>query len=656
MSDTEALSNKLSAARDNFRKSVREVRENAEKEIDNIRKTSEIRETNQKEAYKKDRAKLENESRETVDRYVKQSTERMEEATQKYRNEVQQMQKKHDRDRFVESQALNEKLGRISDQYRTRQELSDARNSELLNQVKKSVDDRQKKDAVRIAKERAQFTETTQDKMRDFLDKQVGEIKNVSDRHQKDILEVNEYNLRDKNRVKNSLNAYIDEMKVNNKAEKELLLKEKREATERGENARTMERARLEKEFSKTIDNLSGKAEADRARTERNLLEQLNFERKQFQDSTRKNSNIVNDMVETTKTNNKIHENQMKNAKAKMDVIRKNATADVIKNQREFNDRYDQLDRKHQKARTGEKTRLLAESRQNYNELLNNKIEAVNKEKRDGRIMLNRYQQQLRGLRRDTDLKIFENNQETKKLLRANNERHYNMVNKMTERNQDALSDYKQQVHEEKSALVEQTRDRVAETGLNLRKYYETKIGNMSDTHIKKMEKMQETLDDTIRKYENLLRDNQLRNADMFDEFQRIAQTEQKLQKQEFTQQVKDKEAQFKYRLDETRRTYEGKLSEAKEQAELRIMELTNRYENEIATERKNFYRVLKQKMTESQRSLQSLSMRMDAEKKALRTQMESRITDLQNENRKIRQLNVQRREYLDKIEADDVS
>jgi hypothetical protein len=656
MSDTEVLSNKLSAARDNYRKSLREVRANAEKEIDNIRNTSEIRENNQKEAYKKDKAMLENENKQTVDQYVKQTTERMEAATKKYRDDVKDMQTKHDRERYVETQNINEKLNRISDQYRTRQGLTEARNADLLSQSKKSMDDRMKKDAINLQKEREAFTETTQNKMRDFLDKQSKEIKTVSDRHQKNILENNEYNLRDKNRVKNSLNDYIDELKADRTAERELLLKDRKEAIARGEKAKALERGRLEKEFAGTIDNLSGKAEADRARTERNLLNQLKFERKQFQDSSRKSTNIVNDMVETAKTNNQIHENQMKNAKAKMDMIRKMATGDVIKNQREFNERYEKLDIKHQKARTDEKTRLLADSRQKYNELLNNKIESVNKEKRDGRIMLNRYQQQLRGLARDTDLKIFENNQETKKLLRTNNERHYKMVNKMTERSQDALADYKEQVHEEKSKLIEQTRDRVAETGLSLRKYYETKMGAMSDTHSSKMEKMQETLDDTIRKYETLLRDNQLRNAEMFDEFQRIAQTEQKLQKQEFNQQVKDKEAQFKYNLDGTRRTYEGKLSEAKDQAELRIMELTNRYENEIATERKNFYRVLKQKMTESQRSLQSLSMRMDAEKKALRTQMESRITDLQNENRKIRQLNVQRREYLEKIEADDVS
>ena len=138
-------------------------------------------------------------------------------------------------------------------------------------------------------------------------------------------------------------------------------------------------------------------------------------------------------------------------------------------------------------------------------------------------------------------------------------------------------------------------------------------------------------------------------------DFQKTAQTEQKLLKNEFIQQMKDKEVENKYNMDETRKVYEQKLAEAKDQSDLRIMELTNRYENEIATERKNFYRVLKQKMSESQRALQSLSQRMDAEKKSLRMQMESRITDLQNENRKIRQLNVQRQEYLDKIEPEDL-
>ena len=68
---------------------------------------------------------------------------------------------------FLESQAINEKLNRISDQYRIRQDLNKARSNEL-NQVKKSVDDRQKQDILRIAKERDEFNETSRDQMRDF--------------------------------------------------------------------------------------------------------------------------------------------------------------------------------------------------------------------------------------------------------------------------------------------------------------------------------------------------------------------------------------------------------------------------------------------------------------------------------------------------------
>lgn len=656
MSETDALASKLSTARDNYRQAVREVRADADRQIDHVRKTSEIREQNQTEAYKKDKALTQKEYKTTLDTYNEQSRSRMEDATRKYLEETQDLKNAHDRERFIQTRTNQEKLDRISDSYRTRQELSDARSKEAIDQVKTNADRRQKSDKLSNEKERQEFTENTRLKMRDMLDKTSGEIKTVSDRHQKDMLQTNEYNLREKNRLRNSLESYIDELKTDRSEERALLLKDKQDAIARGEANKMAERVRLEGEFANTIDSLSERAEQSRARTERNLLGQMDFERKQHQDSSRKNSNIVNDMVETAKTNHQIHENQMKNAKAKIDLIRKQSTGEVVQNQREFNDRYNALDRKHQKKRTEEKTQILTESRGDYNELLNSKIEAVNREKRDGRIMLNRYQQQLKGLRRDTDLKIFENNQETKKLLMTNNERHYNLVNKMSERNQEALADYKQQVHEEKSALIEETRDQVAETGLNLRKYYEEKIANMTDNHNKKTENLESTLESTIHKYENLLRDNQLRNAEMFDEFQRIAQTEQKLQRKEFSQQLIDKEAQFKYKMDETRGVYEGKLSEAKDQSELRIMELTNRYENEIATERKNFYRVLKQKMSESQRTLQSLAMRMDAEKKALRTQMESRITDLQNENRKIRQLNVQRREYMDKIEAEDIS
>lgn len=656
MSETDALSSKLSAARENYRRSVREVREDADRQIENVKNTSEMREQNQTEAYKKDKALTQAEYQSTLDNYTQKSRERMEEATNKYLENVEALKKNHDRQRFVESQEQKNKLNRIADSYRIRQDLSDARSKETLDQLKSSVDRKKNLDKLENEKEYKELTETTQSKMRDLMDKTTGEIRSVSDRHEKELLKVNEYNLRDKNRVKNSLESYIDELKTNRTSERDLLLKDKHDAVARGEKEKQAERLRLESEFANTIGNLSEKAESDRARTERNLLNQMNFERKQAQDNSRKNSNIVNDMVETSKTNYQIHDNQMKNAKVKIDMIRKQSTGEVVRNQREFNDRYDELDQKHQKKRTEEKTAILSETRGRYNELLNNKIEAVNREKRDGRIMLNRYQQQLKGLRRDTDLKIFENNQETKKMLQANNERHYNMINKMTERNQEALADYKQQVHEEKSVLVEQTRDQVAENGLNLRKFYENKIINMTDNHNSKVEKLESTLDDTIRKYENLLRDNQLRSAEMFDEFQRVAQTQQKIQKKEFSQQLSDKEMQFKYKMDETRGVYEGKLSEAKDQSELRIMELTNRYESEIATERKNFYRVLKQKMNESQRTLKSLAMRMEAEKKAMRTQMESRITDLQNENRKIRQLNVQRREYMDKIEPEDVS
>ena len=439
MSESEALTSKLSAARVKYRKSVEEVRENARKKIEDIKKSAQNTQNNQKAAYNKDRMRIENEARDTLDKHIKKSTDRMEEATDKYRENIGEMQKKHDRERFLESQAINEKLNRISDQYRIRQDLNKARSNELLNQVKKSVDDRQKQDILRIAKERDEFNETSRDQMRDFLNKQSLEMKDLSDRHQKEMLEVNEYNLKDKNRVKNSLNAYIDELKASNKTEKDLLIKDKKEATERYKQARMLDRARLEKEFATSFERLSSKTHNDQARKEKELLRQLNFERKLFEDDSRKKSNIVNDMVETTRTNKLIHEGQMRNAKARMDLIRQQTIDSVHKNQKEARSRYEMLDRKHLAARRSEKERILNDSRQKYNDLLNNKIEAVNKEKSDSRIMVHRYQQQLRGLLRDSDLRIFENNRDTKKLLSENNEHHIKMVNRMTARNKEAL-------------------------------------------------------------------------------------------------------------------------------------------------------------------------------------------------------------------------
>lgn len=655
MSDTDAINTKVARIRERYRNAVNEVREDANRQVKETREASELEKANLKKAYTADKQKLSEENQKTMQEYSKDISEKMDRQTDRFKSEVRDLKREHNRERYETSRDFSQRLEKVADDYRTKESLTDARNAEVLDQAKKNADSRMRRDAIQRAKEHEMFTSTTRDKMRELLDLNASDLREVSDRHSKELLQVNEYNLREKNRIRGELGEYINELKSDKKTEREQMLKEKNEAVGRVENAKKLERQRLESEFSNSINNLSDKAEKARQRTETNLLNQLNFERKLAQDNTRKNNNIVNDMVETTKTNNKIHENSLSNAKAKMDQAQKDAADRVLKNSQDFVERYDDLDRKHQKSRMDEKTRILANSRAEYNDLLHSKIDAVNREKRDGRIMINRYQQQLRGLQRDTELKVFETNQQAQKQIEENNHRHHDTLNAMTEKNQQALAEFKAQAYEDKTNLVEATRDRIADQGLALRKQYGEKISKMEADHSKKVEKLQKTLDDTISKYENLLRSNQQRNSDLYMDFQKTAQTEQKLLKNEFIQQMKDKEVENKYNMDETRKVYEQKLAEAKDQSDLRIMELTNRYENEIATERKNFYRVLKQKMSESQRALQSLSQRMDAEKKSLRMQMESRITDLQNENRKIRQLNVQRQEYLDKIEPEDL-
>ena len=168
MSDTDAINNKVASIRENYRNAVNEVRADAKREVDHIRESSEAQQVERRAAYDADKNRITKENERTVSEYTKDISEKMDQQSERFRSEVNDLKKGHDRERYTSQRDFNNRLDKISEDYRTKEKLTGARSADLLDQAKKNADRRMERDAIKQARDRDMFTDTTRGKCESF--------------------------------------------------------------------------------------------------------------------------------------------------------------------------------------------------------------------------------------------------------------------------------------------------------------------------------------------------------------------------------------------------------------------------------------------------------------------------------------------------------
>ncbi|MGB0454455.1 MAG: hypothetical protein ACPGJV_12160 [Bacteriovoracaceae bacterium] len=655
MSGTDQVNLKVNRLRKRYQDAIEDVRKENEQNLSELKKSYEAKNQTAVDNYKKDRERIEQKNLESIERYKEKLSETMSKKSQDYEDSVRQMKKDYENLNKKDREGVQEKLNRISNEYNEKERTLDQRTFDQVFEVKRQADRRQLRDRIGFSQDMELYEEHTKDRMRELGNSNAKEIKDLNNRHKDFLLASNTRHIQEKEALKKNLMDYAGKLKNQNTDEKSAM----RETFENNIKAinenKNFQQVKMEKNYSGIIQNNAAKAEQQRRTTEKDLLNQLDDVKKQAFDRSRRNNTVVNELKTTNRTNQRVNEQMMGEVKRKIKLVGQRGNDKINVAEDNFQKQLNELGRQNQNSRIREREALLSQANEEKNQIITDKIATVNREKQDNKIEVSKYQQQLRDQERSNQIRLFEANLANKKMLQQRSIERSQQMSEVSERNRNALKAMQENHENEKIEYMEETRDRVAKTDLNLRKTFGDKISKLEQRQEQQVQMLQDTLDRTIKKYEALLVSTKNQGMQELEDFKKLAKDQMDIQKKNFQHVLEQKELDRINEKTSMKQEFAKKLTDTKEAEELRVMDITNRYERQINTERKNYYKALKQKLTEAHRQLENLRNRSEVEKNNIRVQLNTRISDLQRENLKIRQLNEERKQYLDPVDPDKI-
>lgn len=208
-----------------------------------------------------------------------------------------------------------------------------------------------------------------------------------------------------------------------------------------------------------------------------------------------------------------------------------------------------------------------------------------------------------------------------------------NVINKMNDKNREAIENLQFQHAKETSAFIEKTKKDHARDLSDVREEGKIQLSLKEQSLMERNQQLKDINDRLIEQYEEKL-DKLAKKAN--GEISRLQQLneDQRMQSQldaKFALESRDREA-VKEKM-EMKNVYERRINDAKSQAEMQVSKLVERYEDMIGRERDEMKRKMDIKLKEAQSNYDKLYQLTELEKSTMQNQFDQRIDELRQAN-----------------------
>tara|TARA_Y100000768_G_scaffold388782_1_gene387153 strand:- start:8545 stop:9507 length:963 start_codon:yes stop_codon:yes gene_type:complete len=207
-------------------------------------------------------------------------------------------------------------------------------------------------------------------------------------------------------------------------------------------------------------------------------------------------------------------------------------------------------------------------------------------------------------------------------------------LNQINASNEMAMSDLREEMTKEQSRFIEDTREKVHDKMADMKVNYEDKVRKTESSLSQKLEQKTKENETLTAKYEQKLDVLRTKSAKELEALKKLEHDKREEDKKANERALASQRREFQKNIMSMKREYDQKLDRAKANSDLHVTKLTERYENQIATERAEHNKELQRQNSMLKTEYNRLAEQNKLEKDSIINQYEIKLNKLREANR----------------------
>ncbi len=627
-------SKRLAQARSNFNESRDEIREQYNKNLEDVENRHEMQRAKQANNFKTAKADLEDKLDQYVGKYSRETQDTIRDQTDNYRRSLDNERFEFEKDRSKIKNDFDRRLNDLKTTYKNRDEDRQEYTKHTLDNVKGNYD-RQKSDLHnQFENDLRNSQHNAEVKFSKYTNDQNIEKRNLINSHNQDMRDRVKSDNKRRAQMANAAQEDMSKLRETQKEQISQLKDYQRDAISEIKGNQTKEKEMLRDNFESLTGDLSSRA----AKKRRMLVKENQVRSEALQKEYAKNLyQSRQEMLEKLKggstqdkVDNKLqqtvnnYEERIKNIYDKIDDDNFTQQIDKERMAESFIDANKSLKRKHSRV-------------------LDEKIEDMRKERTlevaklrdETSSQINDYKTELVKSELRNEAQSIKDRDYNKKLLNSQRETFGETVKILNERNQEAVSKIQETHAKEKTEFISKTR-------ADHHKELEDLKFDLKSTMVKKEASLQERNEQlrklnekTINQYEEKIARVHKKSAKEIERIKDIFDQQFSQQRNEMREALASKERENEQEKIAIRQGYDKRLSRAKDTADRQIEKIVEYYEDTLARERDESKKKLTSKVFEMRSDYEKLYQSAELEKATMERQFADRIEELRQANQK---------------------
>ncbi|MFG1483495.1 hypothetical protein ABMA79_09570 [Halobacteriovorax sp. HFRX-2_2] len=630
--DVRDYSKRLSQHRENFQHTIDEQRKNHNREVGELKDTQEYRLNKQRQAYDNSLGKIEerqDQFRETASADTKR---RIEEQQKDYLSKIDGNKREFERDRKDIKDQFDTRFKNIREAYETKG-MADRSNmdhrlssqqrrfdstmgkmndhfNETIDKVYRDSRDKAHSHELETKQDRRELISNYEDEMRDQL-KESGEKR--ARLYEKFTDDVDGLRKTHKGREE-SLKDYQEQRISDMTAQKDKQLSENQksfknsieEINDRNSRKRQVE----QRDFSQNAKDLENRHAKELYRARREMNQKL---------AGGSREDVFNDKLDQTQRG---YETRIKNIRDQIDTDRFNAD---IQERRRAQSTKEALRSQKQKS-----SEYIAELEKDMAKFKSNTLSDINIElNKDVEELQGNFKRQIK----DKELEAYNDKEQSKKILERQRAQFGETVQKMSDRNTEAVSQMQADFADESKKFIQDTHMKHSQEMQEAKEHFIESKDKLAKSLTQKIEQLEETNEKLISSYESKLSRLKKANAKEIERIRMTQSLESNQLKEETRNAIALKDRENHSNVSNLRGEFDKRLSQVKQRADIQVKRMVEYYEDMIARERDESQRKYVSKVTELENQYNTLYENSKLERSNLINQYENRMEEIRAAN-----------------------
>lgn len=625
-------SNRLSQIKKDYSDTADKLRDNYKKDLKDLEKNHEAREKKQAENYRSSKEELEAKNEENNRLYSKVTKDTINERTKVFREGLEDQRTDFEQERQEIKRGFDDRLNSLRDSYTRSSREKDKFQDFQLDGAKERYEDRLAKLESSYNDSFSRLDKETDRKFNQYQSEQAAEKRNLIDRYSNEKAELVKNGSLEKTKVADQHHKDIENLRKAQGTELEQLKDYQKNQLESVRNLKNDEHKELQQSFRALTEDIGDRNQRlrrseVRAQTENaEKLEEENAkrlyqQRREF--AAKLNGGNADNHYQQKEANiRRSYDDRIKNIYETMDDERFKNSQDKERMASSFIESNREL-----KEKQSEK--LMAKDKEFKAFKETTLADASEKSEQ----AIDAYKRELYKTRVDNEEQTIKNRTDFKSNIAKERAYYGNVINKLSDKNREAVESIQQQHAKETSAFIEKTKKDHARDLSVVREDAKLQLSLKEQSLTERNQQLKEINDRLVEQYEVKL-DKLAKKA--HDEIERLQQMneDQRVQGQldaKFALEARDREV--KKEKVEMKNLYERRINEAKSHAEKQVSQIIERYEDMIARERDDMKRKMDVKLKEAQANYDKLYQLSELEKTTMQTKFDQRLEEMRTAN-----------------------